>query len=485
MKEQAVDINGRPYHRGLLVMVLLIGNFCTMLNQTILATAFPKMMKDFNVSPSTIQWLTTGFMLVMGIMIPISAWIFSRFKTKAIYILAMTIFLIGTVICFVATGFPMVLVGRLVQAVAVGVAIPMVQTIMLSIFPPEKRGTAMGLAGIVVGLAPALGPTLSGYIIDKFAWRYLFGLIIPIIVIVLILAIFFMRDVLPNEDQKISIPSVILSTIGFGLVLYGFSSVGDHGWGSREVIFSLVVGFVFVLFFCLYQLKMEEPFLDIRVFKEIRFTLGTFISSMVYIMMIGVEMVLPMYIQGIRGQNALDSGLLLLPGAVLIGVMMPITGRIFDKYGARRLAITGLLIATISTIPFVFLTQDTPLLLVTLFYSMRMFGISMVMMPVTTYGMNSLPNNLISHGTAVNNTLRQIMGSVGTAILFSVLSNTTSNLQPASSLKTENIVQFKSQTISAVLSGYEAAFAVAIGFGVIGLILALFLKDKKVEGGIE
>lgn len=482
-EHNVTDIHGKPYHRVLLVMVLLIGNFCTMLNQTILATAFPKLMIEFKVTPSTIQWLTTGFMLVMGIMIPISAWLFARFRTKRLYISSMLIFLLGTTICFVANSFQVILLGRLVQAVAVGMAIPMVQTIMLSIFPPEKRGTAMGLSGIVVGLAPALGPTLSGYIIDKYQWRDLFGVIIPIIIVVIVLSLFFMRDVLPNHKQKVSVPSIIMSSIGFGFVLYGFSSVGDHGWNSPIVLISLAVGFIFVILFGIYQLKMEQPLLDIRVFKEWRFTLGTIIASTVFIMMIGVEMVIPMYIQNIRHQSALESGLLLLPGALLVGIMMPITGRIFDKYGIKRLALTGLSISTIATIPLIFLSDSTPLIFITISYAIRLFGIAMVMMPVTTYGMNSLPNHLISHGTAINNTLRQVMGSVGTAILFSVLSNTMNNFRPDAQLRVENVVAFKTQMIDSFIKGYESAFFVALLFGCVGLVLAMFLKDKKVKGG--
>lgn len=483
--EKPVDIHGKSYRRALLVTVLLVGNFCTMLNQTILSTAFPTLMDTFNVSASTVQWLTTGFMLVNGIMIPVSAYLFSKFRTKPLYITAMTIFLVGTFLCFIAKSFPMLLAGRLVQAVAVGVSIPMVQTIMLSIFPPEKRGTAMGLAGIVVGLAPAIGPTLSGWIIDQFSWRDLFGIIIPIVIVVLILALFFMRDVLENEDQKLDFLSVVLSTAGFGGLLYGFSSVGDDGWGSSTVIISLIAGAVLTALFVWRQLKMDEPFLDITVFKSWRFTLSTILSSTVFMMMIGVEMVLPMYIQNIRGQDAFHSGLILLPGALMVGVMMPITGKLFDKYGIRRLAISGMLIATCGTIPLMFLTRQIPMFFLVVVYAIRMVGISMVMMPVTTAGMNALPNNKISHGTAVNNTFRQIMGSVGTAILVSVLSNTTKNVMPSKDLLKTEPLQFKNQMISATLDGYQKAFLVATLFGLIGFVLTFFLKskdDKKVGG---
>lgn len=480
---QPVDIHGKPYRRTFLVIVLLVGNFCTMLNQTILSTAFPTLMHTFKVSASTVQWLTTGFMLVNGIMIPISAYLLGKFRTKPLYMTAMGTFLVGTFICFTAKVFPMLLVGRLVQAMAVGIALPMVQTIMLSIFPPEKRGTAMGLAGIVVGLAPAIGPTLSGWIIDQYSWRNLFGMIIPIIIVVLALAAFFMRDVLQNENQKLDLLSVVLSTLGFGSLLYGFSSVGDHGWGSTTVIASLCIGAVFTILFAWRQLKMENPFLDIAVFKTWRFTLSTFLGSTVFMMMIGVEMVLPMYIQNIRGQDAFHSGLILLPGALMVGIMTPITGRLFDKYGARRLAIAGLFIATCGTLPLMFLTRDIPMFFLTVVYAIRMAGISMVMMPTTTAGMNALPNSKISHGTAVNNTFRQIMGSVGTAILVSVLSNATKNAMPAQSLLKTNPLEFKDKVIGATLDGYHMAFIVATLFGLIGFALTFFLQAKDTKKG--
>ena len=485
-KTQSVDIHGKPYKRGLLVMVLLLGNFCTILNQTILSTAFPTLMHDFNVSASTVQWLTTGFMLVNGIMIPISAYLINRFSTKYLYLTAMSVFFVGTLTCFIAPSFVVLLMGRLIQALAVGLAIPMVQTVMLSIFPPEKRGVAMGMTGIVVGLAPAIGPTLSGWIIDRYSWRDLFGMILPIVIVILIAAFFCMRDVIPNEELKLDALSVVLSIVGFGSLLYGFSSVGNDGWTSPVVLTSLAIGVIFILLFAWRQFKMESPLLDLRVFKKSRFTLASFISSSVFMMMIGVEMVLPMYIQNIRGEDAFHSGLTLLPGALLIGVMMPIAGRICDKYGAKRLGITGLFIATSGTIPLMYLTTETPMFFLTLVYAVRMLGIAMVMMPMTTSGMNALPTEMISHGTAVNNTIRQIMGSIGTAILVSTLSTATTNAAPSDALKTTAPLVFKHDMIHSVLTGYHAAFFMASLFGLVGFVLTLFLNEKKdnsLEGG--
>lgn len=481
---QTVDIYGKPYNRSLLVVVLLIGTFCTVLNQTLLTTAFPALMKAFDISASSVQWLTTGFLLVNGIMIPISAWLINKFSSKRLYLTAMTIFLIGTITCFIAPNFSTLLIGRLIQAAGVGISMPLLQNIMLSIFPPEKRGSAMGMAGIVIGLAPALGPTLSGWIIDHYTWRDLFGMVIPIVILVLVLAIFLMKSVIQLSNPSIDVLSALLSTIGFGSLLYGFSSVGNDGWGSLKVIGFLIIGVVVIGLFVWRQLHLEHPFLELRVFKSPTFTIAAILSGVVNMAMVGAEMVLPLYIQNIRGESAFHSGLMLLPGALIMGLMMPITGAIFDKHGAKRLAISGMLILTAATLPFAFLTQETPVTMIVILYAMRMFGISMVMMPVTTSGMNALPMNLISHGTAVNNTFRQVASSIGTAVLISILTNVTKDNLPKASLLKSLPLSYKDQAINATLSGYHAAFFVAVIFGLVGFIITFFLKNnKKIEGG--
>lgn len=478
---QTLDVSGKPYNRNLLVLVLLVGSFVTVINQTLLATALPTIMDTFDISASTAQWLSTGFLLVNGIMIPISAWMLTRFSTKTLYISAMSIFLMGTIICYSAPSFLILLLGRLIQAVGVGFSMPMLQTIMLSIFPPEKRGAAMGMTGIVIGLAPAIGPTYSGWIVDNFSWRVLFGPLIPISILVIVLSILFMKKVLPTKKVGIDVWSVIYSTIGFGALLYGVSSVGDKGWGSTEVIIESIVGILFILIFTLRQLRIENPLVDLRVFKSTTFTLATLISSLSTMAMIGAEMVLPLYIQNIHGETAFNSGLMLLPGALMLGIFMPISGLIVDKKGAKRLAIIGMFFLTIATIPFIFLTPTTSIVSIMVIYGIRMVGVGLVMMPVTTVGMNSLTDNLIKHGTAANNTLRQVASSIGTAILISVLTNVTTNQLPDQSLLKSTPLEYKAQATDAMMAGYHASFIVAVFFGAVGLIVAFFLKEKKKE----
>jgi len=474
----ATDTNGKSYSRTLLVVLLLIGTFCTVLNQTILSTAYPTLMKAFDVSTSTVQWLTTGFLLVNGIMIPISAWLLTTISSKWLYIGAMSTFLVGTILCWSAVSYPMLLIGRLIQAVGVGVSMPLLQTLMLTIFPANQRGTAMGLAGIVIGLAPAIGPTLSGWVIDNWTWRDLFGMIIPIVAVVVIASFWIMHSVLETRKEPLDLISVILSTIGFGSMLYGFSSVGEDGWGSALVM-SLAIGFIFVGLFVWRQLSMENPFLNFRVYKSREFTVTAILSSVVNMAMVGVEMVIPLYLQMVKGMSAFHSGLTLLAGALMMGIMSPITGRAFDRFGAKRLATMGMFLLTIGTLPFVWITKDTATIYIVLLYAIRMFGIAMVMMPATTAGMNALPLNMISHGTAVNNTQRQVASSVGTAILISVLTNVTKGQMPAKHVLKSNPLSYADGAINATLSGYHAAFWIAVGFCVVALVIAFFLKGRN------
>lgn len=471
-----VDIHGKPYNRSMLIIVLMVGSFCTVLNGTLLATALPSIMKSFDVSTATVEWLSTGFFLVNGIMIPVSAWLINKFGSRIMYLTAMTTFLIGTVLSFMAPDFGSLLTGRLIQALGVGVTMPLLQTIMLSIFPPEKRGAAMGSVGIVIGLAPALGPTLSGWIVDNWSWRELFGMIIPICVLVLVLAFFFMKSVLPTSNQKLDVLSITTSTIGFGSMLYGFSEAGNKGWTDPIIIAFIVVGAIFVVLFGLRQLRMENPFLDVSVFKYNEFALAAVLSGVTNLAMMGIEMTLPLYIQGIRGLSAFHSGLVLLPGALCMGFMSPITGRLFDRFGARRMSITGMVLLTLGTVPFLFLNENTSIMMIVVFYAIRFFGIAMVMMPVTTSGMNVLPLNRMSHGTAVNNTFRQVLSSIGTAIMVSVMSDVTKSNMPAKSVLHNTPLVYKDKAIAATVSGFHASFGVALGFAVLALFLAFFLK---------
>ncbi|WP_227396879.1 MDR family MFS transporter [Jeotgalibacillus aurantiacus] len=446
-----------------LLIVLISGAFAAILNQTLLATALPVIMADLNLQASTAQWLQSVFMLVNGIMIPITAFLIERFTTRRLFLTAMGLFGLGTLICAIAPGFGFLMVGRILQASGAGIIMPLMQTILFLIYPVEKRGAAMGMFGLVIAFAPAIGPTLSGWMVDQFPWRSLFYIILPVIIIDIIVAYFILRNVTKQTFPKVDPLSIALSTLGFGGLLYGFSTAGNTGWLSWQVIGSLVVGTVSLTWFIYRQNHLEKPMLEFRVFKNPIFTLTTAIGMIVFIAMIGGAVILPLLMQNMLGFSALESGLMLLPGALLMGAMSPIAGKLFDKFGARWLAITGMSILTITTFMFTNLSAETTFMYLAVVNMFRMFGLSMVMMPVTTAGLNQLPNHLIPHGTAMNNTMRQVAGAVGTALLVTVMTMT----------------QIPDEGVSGMIRGVNISFVVAGITAVIGLVLAFFVKTKK------
>ncbi|WPC20372.1 multidrug efflux MFS transporter [Pediococcus inopinatus] len=479
--DQPVDQNGRPYNRLALVFTLLVGTFSTFLTTTMLTTAFPTLMKSFNISTTTVQWLTTGFMLMMGIVIPITGFFLQRFDTRKLYLSAIALFFVGTVVCYFAQNFWTILAGRLIEAAGVGITSPVYQTIMTTIFPPSKRGAAMGTAGLVIGLAPAIGPTFSGWVLMNYSWRMLFLAIMPISLLVLIMGFFTLRKVLPTKKAPVDWSSVALSMVGFWAMLFGFSSVGTYSWTSPVVYGTLILGVVVVAIFIMRSLKIKNPLLQFKVFEHSDFTLSAILVSISNMSMNGFTLVLPLYLQTIRGESPLVSGLTLLPGAITIGVMNPITGRIFDRLGARNMAIAGMFLLTLTTAAFIPITAETPVFYLVCLYAVRMFGISMVLMPITTTGMNALPLNLIGDGTVVNNTARQVFASMGTAILVSVMASVTLNHMPFHAIAKATPILFQKLSSNANVIGFRYAFFIATCFALIGLALTFFLKKDTRE----
>lgn len=458
--------NIQNINRTPIVIVLLAGGFVSILNQTLFATATPHVMNDFQIEENIAQWLTTIFMLVNGVMIPITAFLIETFTTRKLVLSALSIFALGTLICAIAPTFYVLMIGRVVQASGAGIMLPLMMTVFLTIFPIEKRGTAMGTVGLVISFAPAIGPTLSGWIVETYPWRTMFFIILPIIIIDIILVYFFMKNVTERTFPKLDIASIILSTLGFGGLLFGFSSAGNGEWGSPQVIISIIVGLVSLALFIHRQFQLEQPILEFRVLKSKMFTIATLIGMIVFMGLIGSETILPIYMQQYADFSAIESGLMIMPGAILMGLMSPVTGRIFDKIGARYLAIVGLSIMTVTTFLFTNLSTDTSLIFLTIVFGIRMLGMSMVMMPVTTAGLNQLPVRLIAHGTAMNNTLRQVAASIGTAILVTVMTTSALDSGPTASA-------------SDLIHGVNIAFYASTGLTFIGLVLAFFIKGTN------
>lgn len=463
--------------KGPILFIMILGTFLMTLNQTVMSVATPILMVDFDISASTAQWLTTGYMLVNGVLIPITAYLMRRFTTRELFLTSMLLFLAGTILSALATGFPTLLAGRLVQAAGGGIIMPLLTNVVLSLFPPAKRGAAMGMVGFALLFAPAVGPTLAGYLLEHYSWQTMFYGMIPFAIIVIVSAFVFLKNVSERTYPKIDLLSLALSTIGFGALLYGFSRAGGAGWSSTEVIVSLVAGVVALALFTWRQLTSQDPLLDLRALRYNMFSLTTVILVVVTMVMFADMMLLPLYLQNARGFTAMESGLLLLPGALLMGILMPITGKLFDRYGAKWLAIIGIAITIATTIGFVDLTDATSYTTLVLLSTGRRIGMAFVLMPVQTAGLNQLPATLNAHGTAISNTVRQVAGAIGTSLLVTVMTNrATTHFQDMAAAGDLAKTSKQHVMMEAAIQGINDAYLVIVGLGIVGLVLAFFIK---------
>lgn len=461
--------------KALMIAALLTGAFMGIINETLLATALPSIQEAFGITQAEVQWMTTAFLMANGIMIPISAFLIDRFSTRGLFLTAIGLFGLGTLIASIAQVYPVLLLARIVQASGSGIMLPLLMTVLLAIIPVNKRGTAMGMIGIVIAFGPAIGPTLSGFLLEFFSWRSLFITVLPIVAVTMIIAYLFLHNVTDLRKPKIDVLSIILSSAGFGSFLYGFSIASNEGWTSPVVLTSLVSGGIIIGLFVWRQLILEIPMLEFRVFKFKIFTLAILISMTVMISLIGAETLLPLFMQNVLDFTPLESGMMLLPGAIVIGIMSPITGRLYDRYGAKWLALTGLGIVTATTFMFTSLSLDTTFTYLTIIYAIRMFGLSMALMPVITSALNQLPPKWYSHASAMTNTLQQISAAIGTAMLITLVSMGADSFVPGMDMPQELAGRV------AQVVGFEWAFMGSTLLAFTAFILALFMKTPKGE----
>ena len=480
---QTNSIEKKPPY--LMIAILFFGAFVSFLNNSLLNVALPTIMVDFNKDYATVQWLATGYMLVSGILIPVSAFLITKFKNRHLFITSMVLFTVGTAMAAFAPNFGMLLVGRMVQAAGSSVMGPLLMNVMLVSFPREKRGTAMGVFGLVMITAPAIGPTLSGYIVEYHDWRLLFEMILPFAVIGIGLAIWKLENVMETRDATLDYLSVVLSVVGFGGLLYGCSMASSNGWSDTTVLASIIIGAIGIIWFVVRQLRLDEPLLDLRVYKYPMFALGSVISMVNAAAMFSGMILTPVYIQNVRGISPLEAGLMMLPGAIIMGIMSPITGRLFDKFGPRILAFVGLTITAFSTFLLTNLEVDSTYTYIIMIYTIRMFGMSMVMMPIMTNGLNQLPTKLYPHGTAINNTAQQVVGAIGTALFVTLMNSvaTSKGKELITGIDPTTITEAQMKGIeqAALLEGIQFSFFIAAIVTIIALVLTLFLKRVDIS----
>lgn len=462
-----------------MIAILFLGGFVALLNNTLLNVALPSMMEDFSIKPSQVQWVSTGYMLMSGILIPVSAYFIQRYTNRQLFLTAMILFTMGTTIAAFSPVFVALVIGRMIQAAGASMMMPLLMNVMLIAFPVERRGVAMGLFSLVMFTAPAVGPTLSGWIVQEYSWRLLFVLIIPFGVLTIIYAFFRLKNITPTRDVKLDFPSLVLSSVGFGGLLYGFSTAGDNGWGAFSTYGTIIIGAIALITFVIRQFRLEEPMLDFRIYRYPMFALASAIAIVMAMAMFSGMILTPVYVQMIRGISPFESGILMLPGAILMGLMSPIVGRLFDRYGAKAMAIIGLTITIVTTYYLSKLQVDSGYYYIMTLYTVRMMGMSLVMMPVMTNGLNELPMISNPHGTAMNNTLQQVSGAIGTALLLTIMTNRTEATGLKLATEAANSggpINEAEIEIQSMLDGVTFSFFISTLIAIIALILAFFIK---------
>ncbi|OEK41413.1 multidrug MFS transporter [Staphylococcus saprophyticus] len=455
-----------------MILSLIIGAFFAILNETLLNIALTSLMKEFDITLPTVQWMTTGFMLIMGIVAPISALLLQWFTTRQLFLSTMTIFTLGTVICAVAPAFPILLIGRLIQAIGTGMLLPIIFNVFLLIYPPFKRGKIMGIVGFVIMFAPTIGPTLSGVIVEYLGWRALFIMVIPFSIFSIAFASKFLINVSEVTKPKIDYLSLVFSTIGFGAVIYGFSSAGksESGFLSINVLIPIIVGIIGIVLFSIRQLNLKEPLIDLRVFKYPMYTHAILMFLIIIMTMFASEIILPIYMQGPLALTAATAGLILLPGSLLNGAMSPFMGYLFDKFGPRVLMIPASIVLSGAMYVMSRLNVDTPLWIVIVSYILLMLSVSAIMMPAETNGLNQLPKHLYPHGTAVMTTLQPVAGAIGVAVFVSIM-----NARQLQFLQNSGKPQDPDTINQAMVAGVELVYFISFSISIIAVILSFIV----------
>jgi MFS transporter, DHA2 family, lincomycin resistance protein len=460
-----------------IITSFLIAGFIGLFSETALNMALKDLITGFGIHETTAQWLTTGYLLTLGVLVPISGLILQWFTTRQLFITSLVFSIIGTFIAAIAPTFSVLMIARVVQAVGTALLLPLMFNTILVIIPPHKRGRSMGIIGLVIMFAPAVGPTVSGLILKSLTWHWIFWISLPLLIVALVFGAFFMQNVTKPTKPKIDIFSIVLSTIGFGGIVYGFSSAGEGGgWGSSNVIFAIAIGVVALVAFSIRQVKMDKPMLNLSAFKYPMFVIGLLLILVCMMVMLSAMMILPLYLQTSLALSTFAAGLMLLPGGIINGILSPVMGGLFDRFGPKWLVIPGLVIVAGTMYGFSTVTLETSTGFIVGLHIALMVGISMIMMPAQTNGLNQLPPELYPDGTAIMNTLQQVAGAIGTAIGISILSSGSRSFLETVSDQKDPLNQ-----LLAFTNGVQHAFIFAIIVAVIGLVISFFIKRVNVE----
>ena len=453
------------------IWLLLIAAFVAILNETTMAIAIPALNVTLGIPPELGQWLTSAFMLTMAVVIPTTGFLLQRFTTRQVFLAAIITFTLGTLICLVAPGFPALLAGRVVQAAGTGIMMPLLMTTVMNVVPPSSRGRMMGRVGLVISLAPALGPTLSGVVLDTLGWRWLFGIILPIAVVAMLLGAKWMTNLGETTRAPIDVLSIILSAFAFGGIVFGLSQLGGHGASAGAAAApGLIIGagFAFLALFVWRQLVLQrknDALLDLRVFTSRNYVISVVIMAIISLSMFGTFSLLPLYLQNVAGLDPTAAGLVLLPGSVLMGVLGPVMGRVYDSRGPRTLLVPGTILVASALFVYSTVGTHTPMWFLMLVQIAMSLGLAGSFTPLFSASLGSLDRSLYSHGSAALNTLQQVGGAAGTAVLISIYSGFLHRGE------LEGLA-----TADAGAPGANAAFFTAACIALVPVVLAFFVR---------
>ncbi|MFW0791154.1 MDR family MFS transporter [Gordonia sp. CPCC 205333] len=456
---------------------LLVASFVVILNETVMSVAIPVLQKSLGVAPSVGQWLTTAFMLTMAIVIPLTGYLIQRFGTRTMFIAAMTLFTAGTVLASAAPGFEVLLVARVVQALGTAIMLPLLMTTVMTLVPEDRRGVMMGNISVVIAVAPALGPTLSGFILDHFGWRTIFYVVAPIAVLALVIGASVIRDVGERSSSPMDLASIPLAVLGFGGIVYGLAAIGESVEGDAPVTpwIPLVVGTVALGGFVTRQIilqRTDSALLDLRVFRSRAFTLSVIVMLTGMATMMGTFIVVPYFAQTVLELDAFKTGLITLPGGVVMGVASPLIGRIYDLRGPRPLVIPGTILVAAGAWMLTTVSVDTSIWQLLAANLVLCLGLAATFTPLMTLGLSSVPPQLYSYGSAVVGTLQQVAGAIGTALFITVMTVVATNHREAGV-----------PSAQAIADGVQTVFIVAGVMGIVLIALGLLVRRPAASDG--
>jgi len=457
-------MGGKIKYKGVVVVIMATA-FLFTFSQFLLITAYPTIMNEFNLNATQVQWLTTAFLLTTIVFIPMTGYLSNVFSAKTLVVFSLSCLVIGTVIGGLTPNFGSLISSRVIQAIGAGIILPLVQTILMTVFPYERRGFAMGLLGAVVNVAPASAPSISGIIIDFFSWRSLHWMLLPIVVITLISAIFLMKNLLEKQAAKLDIFSIIFSAIGFSFFIFGLSNISVTGFNDMLVILPIFIGVISVYVFVRRQLNLSVPVLNVKLFRNPTFRLSMVLVFINMMLLLSAETILPMFAQDVLGTSAFLSGFLLVPGTILLSVVTIVSGNLYDLYGGRKISIIGFSCTLISLLLLNTVGMDNSPYWIMLHFCLFMTGFGLTLMPLVTMSMNALGDADISHGSAIVNTVRQFGMTFGIIALTTIISVTTSIMDTSYETGT--------------YWGTTFAFLVMAGLALTGLVLTTFIRERE------